>query len=219
MSFIRISHRGDHHHYLENSLEAFQSAYQKGLHAFETDIRLTKDKKAVLFHDSTLQRLFQNNKKIESLTFSEFKAFSTAKAHLISLEELFINFPKAYFNLELKVDAIKEVAQLIQKYKMQKKVVISSFSGPLIASVKSILPHIPTGQLSKIGYGAVSNALRYHADMIIVHNNALRQSHIKKAHKHHLSVWTWPVNTEQRREELKSWNINGMMTDIPELLS
>ncbi|ECP3589148.1 hypothetical protein FZH48_26170, partial [Salmonella enterica] len=51
-------HRGDFdNHTPENSLGAFQNSYEKCRPSIETDVRLTKDGKAVLFHDLNVGKM------------------------------------------------------------------------------------------------------------------------------------------------------------------
>ena len=54
----------------ENSIPAFKKALRYG-YAIELDVRLTKDKKIVVFHDDLLTRACGVNKIIENLTYKE----------------------------------------------------------------------------------------------------------------------------------------------------
>lgn len=56
----------------ENSMHSFAAAVEKG-YAIEMDVRLTKDKKVVVFHDNTLSRMCGIQKLVNSLTLSEIK--------------------------------------------------------------------------------------------------------------------------------------------------
>ena len=53
---MSLIHRGDAEHYPENSIEGIISSIQMGADIIEIDVRLTKDKVAVLMHDDTLTR-------------------------------------------------------------------------------------------------------------------------------------------------------------------
>lgn len=56
----------------ENSMKAFANAVEKDC-AIEMDIRLTKDKKVVVFHDGTLTRMCGVQKTVSALTLTELK--------------------------------------------------------------------------------------------------------------------------------------------------
>jgi len=52
-----IAHRGHSAGYPENSVPAFEAAIAGGANLIETDVRLTRDRQAVCWHDPDLQRL------------------------------------------------------------------------------------------------------------------------------------------------------------------
>ena len=54
---IRVfAHRGGRMERDENTLQAFQEAWDAGYTGFETDIRMTKDGVLYMTHDNTLER-------------------------------------------------------------------------------------------------------------------------------------------------------------------
>lgn len=70
-----ILHRGLHNDKIpENSLPAFKAAVNLGYSA-ELDVRLTKDCKLVVFHDSNLQRMCGADVNVAELTYEQLKAF------------------------------------------------------------------------------------------------------------------------------------------------
>lgn len=70
---ILFAHRGLSNDFPENSTAAFDSCKQLGFKAIETDLRFTKDKKLVLFHDESCKRLLGIDKKAEELNWEELK--------------------------------------------------------------------------------------------------------------------------------------------------
>ncbi len=68
-----IAHRGLHSDSIpENSIPAFEEAIRFGCN-IEIDVRLTKDKHLVVFHDNSLKRMCGLNAKVSSLTLDEIK--------------------------------------------------------------------------------------------------------------------------------------------------
>ena len=53
---IIIGHRGSPNIITENTIPSFQKAIDQGVEGLEFDIRLSKDKQIVVFHDETLKR-------------------------------------------------------------------------------------------------------------------------------------------------------------------
>ena len=71
-----IAHRGLYNNEIpENSISAFKNAVDKGF-SVELDIRLTKDCKMVVFHDSNLKRMCGVDAEISDFTYEQLKAFS-----------------------------------------------------------------------------------------------------------------------------------------------
>jgi len=52
-----VAHRGLHQRYPENSLPAFEAAWDAGIHWCECDVRMTGCGMAVVFHDEVLDRI------------------------------------------------------------------------------------------------------------------------------------------------------------------
>jgi glycerophosphoryl diester phosphodiesterase len=68
-----LVYEGDRQVVDENTIDSFELALAAGADYLETDLQLTKDGVAMLFHDSDLSRLVGSKKSISSLTHSELK--------------------------------------------------------------------------------------------------------------------------------------------------
>lgn len=78
MNGIFYAHRGLHSREAgipENSMAAFLQAVEAG-YGIELDVQLTKDQKAVVFHDFTLQRVCGTEGKVSDFTYSELQKFT-----------------------------------------------------------------------------------------------------------------------------------------------
>lgn len=75
-----IAHRGLHKgkEIPENSILAFKEAIKNG-YGIELDIRESKDKEIVVFHDDTLNRICYDKREVENLTFEELQNFTLYK--------------------------------------------------------------------------------------------------------------------------------------------
>jgi len=88
-----LSHRGldpdKENYFMESSLEAFTDQLKRGF-GLEFDIRITKDKKIVVFHDKDLSRIDVENvdKKIEDLFEQEIITKKYNGCHIASLSTL-----------------------------------------------------------------------------------------------------------------------------------
>ncbi|OUS15956.1 hypothetical protein A9Q88_09435 [Gammaproteobacteria bacterium 50_400_T64] len=66
-----VAHRGYQKKYPENTLLAYQKAIEAGALSIETDILLSADKQAVLYHDPTLKRVSGSKGRVDALTLAE----------------------------------------------------------------------------------------------------------------------------------------------------
>ena len=66
-----VGHRGVPHLHQENTLAGFRRALELGVPAVEVDVRLTKDGRVIVFHDSELARLTGVSRPVIDLTWDE----------------------------------------------------------------------------------------------------------------------------------------------------
>ena len=117
-------HRGSPLKKTENTLPSFQKAIKQGVDGIELDVRCTKDKRVVIFHDQDLYRLTGKKQKIKEMTYEELKTITfhdnTAIPLLDDIASI-IHQTKA-INIEIKSDslfngysAVKPVVEFIKK--------------------------------------------------------------------------------------------------------
>ena len=84
-----FSHRGGRIEYDENTISAFEASYKAGYRGYETDIRMTKDGKLVILHDSNLTRTTDTEGGVEEMTEAQIRKALTKKGHRVMfLDEL-----------------------------------------------------------------------------------------------------------------------------------
>ncbi|MFG2427863.1 glycerophosphodiester phosphodiesterase [Streptomyces sp. NPDC048590] len=66
-----VAHRGDPYRARENTLPSILSAVEQGADAVEIDVRATRDRVPVLLHDSTLERLWGQDVRLDRLDHKE----------------------------------------------------------------------------------------------------------------------------------------------------
>ncbi len=102
-----IAHRGGAMESDENTLAAFTDAYAKGLRAFETDVRLTKDGELVLLNDDSVNRTTSGYGPVEQMTADQVKALHTRRTNtavpfLKDLLAAFKDKTGVFFQFEIK---------------------------------------------------------------------------------------------------------------------
>ena len=68
-----IAHRGDWRNAPENSIQAIKNCISMGVDMVEIDVQLTKDGKAVLMHDSTIDRTTIGKGRVGDWTLDSLK--------------------------------------------------------------------------------------------------------------------------------------------------
>ena len=120
------AHRGASTTHPENTLPAFEEAIRIGVQMIEFDVALTRDKKIVLMHDSTIDRTTNGTGKVGDHYLSELKlldagsykgqAFKGTKIPTLS-EALSIMPTNIWLNVHLKgsEELARETARIIQQ--------------------------------------------------------------------------------------------------------
>jgi glycerophosphoryl diester phosphodiesterase len=149
-----IAHRGLHNSSdPENSLSSFQNAINKN-YAIELDIRLTKDKKLIVFHDKDTKRLCERNITVSESSLEELTKLSIGNSSqkIPSLKETleFIS-GKTPILIEIKNEDFTgelEGILLDQLKSYEHPFAIQSFNPWSLREIKKLSPEVQTGLLS-----------------------------------------------------------------------
>ena len=146
--------QGDRQVVDENTIDSFELALAAGADYLETDLQLTKDGVAVLFHDSDMSRLVGSKKLISSLTLSELKQIRLPFGGTIpTLQEALERFATAKFNLDFKTRGTESPGMaVITANGAFDRVLVSSFSE---SSRLRALAHSPVRITSSAGSSRV----------------------------------------------------------------
>ncbi|QEH61358.1 glycerophosphoryl diester phosphodiesterase [Spiroplasma chinense] len=157
-----IAHRGFRKGNKENRMADFKNAlnFCKGV---EFDIRLTKDKKVIIFHDDDFKRIGNCNKKVRKLTYQEIKNLDFFKKNPDYLPPLFVEeFGQQLsdkfelINVEIKQDKYSKsdfeiIKESIFKLKSMTKaeIIISSFGLKELKFISNLEKGFKKGYLFK----------------------------------------------------------------------
>lgn len=138
------AHRGFSGKYPENTILAFKKCLDMDIYGIELDVHRTKDGKIVVIHDEKVDRTFNGHGFVKDFTLRKLKTLNSSfegyqnnkECKIPTLEEVLILISPTdlILNIELKTDKInypnieKDVLELILKYNMKNRVLISSFN-------------------------------------------------------------------------------------------
>jgi glycerophosphoryl diester phosphodiesterase len=124
--FLVLAHRGDHRACPANTLEAFSSAIDVGADGIETDVRLSRDGIAVLFHD----RVAPNGRAVAQLTLAELER--AAGYPVPTLARALELFAAPLWNLEIKTrEAVAPTAAILATFE-DRRILVTSFWHPAV---------------------------------------------------------------------------------------
>tara|TARA_B100001115_G_scaffold180490_1_gene172905 strand:+ start:799 stop:1536 length:738 start_codon:yes stop_codon:yes gene_type:complete len=224
--FIGLSHRGNSKKFIENSLEAFNSAIQMGYKYIETDLRMTLDREVIAFHDPDLKRLFNLDLRIKDLTFNEIaNLFREKNCSLLTLEDALKEFPDIYFNIDLKVkEVIQDSIKVVTDLNAFNRVCFASFHSGYTEKV------LQQNQNAIVSMGLKDVALfkffkAYDKNIKVLQIplkwkgiKVLTRNLVEKAFKSNLLIHVWTINDRKTINNLIDIGVNGIVTDEPELL-
>jgi glycerophosphoryl diester phosphodiesterase len=222
---LLIGHRGVRGERPENTLEAFQLAFESGLDGIETDVQRTVDGELILFHDFETQ-----GKKINTLEYPHLKSIDPRIPKVSELLDLAKQYPGKVLNLELKSEGLRtdglerDIIKLVHHYSLEDRVIVSSFNPVSLLRVRLIDPRVRTGLLYSpdmprfLRTGWLAGWL--HVDALHPYFEEITPEMLSRAQKRGLMVNTWTVNDEMRISSLSSWNVDAIIGDSPtQLLS
>jgi len=218
-----VGHRGAGNYAPQNTIMSFKMAIAIGCDRAELDVRLTKDKQVVVFHDDEVSKLTNGVGFVSEMTLSELKKLDCERGEKIpTLQEVF-DVCKNIIDLqiELKADGTPElVYDLILKNDILNQIVITSFQDNLLKDIKQLNPKLKVGLLfrtdevmTKIWGLAESVPLDFFAPF----SGLVTKEFIDKAHSFGKSVYAYRVNDKELGDKLIAMGVDDIGTDFPKL--
>lgn len=225
---IAFAHRGGTSHAPENSMRAFEHAYQLGYRYMETDVHATIDGVLVAFHDDDLQRTCGVQKTIATSTWDEIK---TARLNgtdpIPRLDELVHTWPDVRLNIDCKADsALTPLIQSIQQSNIFDRICIGSFSDRRLALIRNefgsklctsmgpkevarLVLRTASGLPLSVSKGALAAQIPVRQGPIPVTTKRL----VTKAHQLGIDVHVWTIDDPVEISRLLDLGVDGIMTD------
>jgi glycerophosphoryl diester phosphodiesterase len=230
-----IAHRGASALAPENTMAAFRAALEMKADAIELDAKLSADGVIVVHHDSTLDRTTSGSGPLRSLSAEELRALDAGSSfgaafageRIPTLEEVFQELGESLLiNVELTnyatpLDDLPERAvSLVRGYRLEERVLFSSFNPIAIRRTKSIAPEIPIGLLLlPLEPGWVRGLLRAATPYDALHpqQGLATIDLVAREHAKDKPINVWTVNDPERMRELLKLGVDGLITDVPDV--
>ena len=225
--FINYAHRGAPSYCPENTMLSFYTGVYMGANGIKTDVQVTKDGVLVLFHDDTLERVTGEKGSVKDYTYLELQKFWVKKDKLKdkipTLEDFLLHFKdfNLTFAIELKVGGVeKAVADMIKKYGIKEKVVVTSFNYDYLKIFKSFAKDIKLGYLTdKVDNSTIKNLLSDGFYEICPEGRLVNKENVDKWHLLGLNVRAWGIYNEDIMKAVYNAGVDGMTVNFPDKLA
>jgi glycerophosphoryl diester phosphodiesterase len=228
---IPFAHRGGASEAPENSLPAFENAYDLGYRWFETDVHATADGVLVAFHDEVLDRVTDRSGRIDELPWSEVsRARIDGREPIPLLEDVLGTWPDVRVNIDAKADSsVEPLIEVLRRTGAVPRVCVASFDDARIDRVRAAIgPELCTA----MGPNEVVGLIRaFQGEAVTFRSQAAQippRDHtgrdlvtpelIEVAHRHGIVVHVWTIDDAAEMEQLLDVGVDGIMTDRPATL-
>ncbi len=245
MSLI-LAHRGASARAPENTLAAFRLARELGADGIELDVQLTRDKVPVVIHDDTIDRTTDGHGTVTAMTIGEITRLDAGSwkgqefrgepiPTLAQVFEGLMDWLKpigrtrpALINVELKTERVntegleREVLNVISRYGVEDRILLSSFNPLSLYRAKKINPRIPRGLLydNSLPIYFRNAWFRWLASPQAMHpeHPMIDARYMEWAKSKRLAVNTWTVDSPQEAIRLYKLRVNGIITNVPDII-
>lgn len=232
-------HRGASEYAPENSMEAFQMAYDMGADGIEFDVQMTRDGCIVVAHDEEISRVSDGKGFIKDYTLEELRTFTFNKTHpeyayvkIPLLEEVLEQFGQKndrdkefLFNIELKnsifaYEGIEEkVLKMVKENNVLERTLFSSFFHASMLKLRKIEPQAKVAFLYCDGFMDMAGyAQKYKVSMVHPAWYLLdREDTFQALREKEIGINTWTINSGKEIRRFCNMGVDGIITNRPDL--
>ncbi|WP_277630422.1 glycerophosphodiester phosphodiesterase [Atopococcus tabaci] len=234
---LNIAHRGFSGNFPENTMLAFEKAYETGVDGIELDVQMTKDQELVIIHDSTVDRTTDGTGYVKDLTLEDIRGLNAGaydervveKEPVPTLEQYLIwaADKELLTNIELKTNIFEypgieqKVVQLVEAHQMEDRIVFSSFNHFTVQRMKALNPSLRCGLLCSdwvVGMGRYTRELGVecvHPAFYMLQNG----DYVTEIQEKGLDIHTWTINDEEWMRKAIEAGVTSIITNFPDQLN
>ncbi|MCT8340224.1 hypothetical protein MG296_09185 [Flavobacteriaceae bacterium TK19130] len=223
------AHRGYSNNAPENTLASIQKAIECGADFVEFDVRLTKDGKVVLLHDSTLDKTTNATGKLSDYSYSQLKNISAgyakrfgdtfSKESIPTLSQaLQLCKDRIYVEIEIKdSNMASKVFEIVQQEAMIDEVMIISFNYNELLEMRKLSSSIRLKYLVGEDWTeeALLKAKALGSDVVGI-DGIPNFSQQQWAKKHQIDLFPYTLNSNWQLKTAQRLGLSGVTTDVPE---
>ncbi len=214
----------------ENTMAGLEHSIALGADMVEIDVQQLQDGEIVLLHDDSFYRTTGHDKKVWEVGYDQVKTYDNgswfspefAGEPVPRLEDI---LKRAKGNIQVMIeikltghetDVIEQVAGLIERCDMFDQASIGSLNLEVLKKVKTIDPKIETVYITPLIFSK-----QYHIDFIdafSVETTSVSREMVFAVHDQGKKVYGWTANSKETIEKNLRCQVDGIVTDDPELV-
>ena len=194
----------------ENSLAAFEQAIDLGADMIEFDVRRTRDREPIIFHDAELA-----GAPVASLTRSEIQDLAGVLPPLLE-EALELARGRIALDVELKEDGyVDELADLLSGFAASGgDLIVTSYLDPVLARLTELTPQLSRGLVLSVSTErAPERANACGATVVLPKMQLVDEASLAEISDAGLTVIVWDFMATEHAALLSDTRISGVITD------
>jgi glycerophosphoryl diester phosphodiesterase len=221
-----FAHRGGSKLGPENTMAAFDRGLSAGADGLELDVRLSRDRIAVVHHDARLDRTTSATGLLSDRTAAELAQFNVP-----TLSDVLERYRTIGIIIELKErgsELARIVVEDVRRADAIGRVCLGSFSVTALRAVRTAAPGIMTSgarfevrmALYRSWCGLPPGRVSYQAFQVPETSGGTRvvsPRFVELAHKSGIAVHVWTVDEPADIRRLLGWGVDGIISDRPDV--
>lgn len=234
-----VGHRGASHDAPENTLPSVRLGFEQGADAVEVDVFATADGRIVAIHDPDTKRVAGLKLDVAKSTLAELRELDVgswkgerwAGTAIPTLEEVLEAVPEGrrlFVEVKCEKSALPQLERAIERSGKRERVVLISFSLPLIEQAKRKMRDVPAywvygfslRERARWGnptmHGLIRKAEKAGLDGLDLDGEGpISKAFVDKLRAKGMDLYVWTVNDPKRARELLAMGVTGITTDRP----
>jgi glycerophosphoryl diester phosphodiesterase len=238
MNPLIVAHRGASKQAPENTLPAFNLAWEQGADAIEGDFRLTKDGQVVCIHDQTTERTTEANQVVARTTLQQlrkldagaWKAETFAGTRIPTLREVLATVPagkRIYVEVKSGPEAVSPLLGAFRESGLDdSQIRVISFNQDVLKQLKAVAPQYRTswlvafkkkgGKLTPTHDVVLETLSAISADGLATAKDRVPESFIRRLQTSGVEHHVWTVDDATTAKRFAAWGTRSITTNVPD---
>jgi glycerophosphoryl diester phosphodiesterase len=221
-----IAHRGESFLAPENTLAAIKLAWIHNADGVEIDVRLTKDNKIVIIHDSNTKRTSGVSGKVKFLTLDSLKKLDVGIPTLEEVLETILRGKFVMVEIKCSIAILPILKKLLQKTSLKNsQIKLAGFGLKKMSLVKKALPQFEVYRIKRVDReNIILNSYRLNRliksskknnlnGVSLSYSRWIDKKKVDKIKSAGLKVYVWTVDSPPKASRLINSGIDGIISN------